>query len=495
MRLEENRFKTIKKRRGEVMTNLSPEQQQDKGLIRKLVFEKSLKDDVYLTEEEKEQIFKRALNRYFLLYKIGKKNNNTCVEAVHSQMANDGEIWNILRTQEKWKYLDRKEVLKKVQELHKKIVNQGYPKKRVEPIIKELKQTYRDDELATTILSLKNIFEDYVGVLAQETAIDSGASCLVARKTRRILDANRVPSSRKIKVKSRLEFGYGLHLAEYLFLQKIFKEALGQKEMGEVEKPFLHIALHGKSDKPGDAGDIIIGNALRDGKMPCNPQIARWFSEKLNKKIKERDIRKQEGACYTSGVAIEGDRFCGSIVHCNRRYGRGDFEGMPLGENYQYIQVELSPLIRQNYFNDLKGVLNEVLQEFQEQFANKEVFEEFLRANTTEEDLNRLEGKMYYRDGLQESEEVGDGQIAMSGSLRRAFAGGLKIGDTVYIYNADNSGDKEKSKRKIALKVVSDKIKNRSEEQKVGYRKPAINLDTIKNLGGRNMDIVVEKKM
>ncbi len=139
MTLEQNRFEKIKKRRGKIMTNLSPEQQRDKGLIRKLVFEKSLKDDSNLSEEEQEIIFERALNRYFVIHQIGEKNNNTCVDATHNQMVNDGEVWNVLQGQEKWKHLDRRQVLEKVQELQKKIINHGYPKKKSWTYCKKIK--------------------------------------------------------------------------------------------------------------------------------------------------------------------------------------------------------------------------------------------------------------------------------------------------------------------------------------------------------------------
>lgn len=56
----------------------------------------------------------------------------------------------------------------------------------------------------------------------------------------------------------------------------------------------MHIFLHGKTNKTDDAGDIIISNTIRNGKMPCDPQIARWFSDKLNDKIQAAEITKKK---------------------------------------------------------------------------------------------------------------------------------------------------------------------------------------------------------
>ena len=489
--LEKGRFQTIRKRREKILDRLSLEQKLDKGLIRKLLFEESLKGDAGLSPEAKEKIFNRALNRYFLLHKIGEKGNNTCLEAIHGQLANEGEIWNILSTQEKWKNLRREDVFRKARELQEKIIANGYPTKRVGPIIKELKQAYRNDKLALAILNLKIIFEDHTASLTQDVAEENEASYLVARKHRRILDPNREPNSRKMRTKERLEFGHGLHLAEYLFLQKVFKKTLGQEQVGEVEKPFLHISLHGKSDRPEDVGEIIIGNALRDGKMPCHPQIASWFAEELNKRIKESDIKKKDGEYFQAGVAIEGQRWCGHIVHCHRRYGLGNFKGIPLGENYQYIQMEMSPSLRQDYYDQLKNILVEILHEFTRKFSDKKPLAIFLQENLTEVDKNRLEGKLYYQDGLQETEEVKEKEIALGASLRRAFPGGLKKGDSVYVYNA---GSKD-SENRLILQVVSAKAKNRSEEEKIGFRRPAINSTTSKKFQQGNKEIIIEKKI
>jgi len=299
--------------------------------------------------------------------------------------------------------------------------------------------------LAIAILSLKNVFEDYIGLLAQDVAINSGASCLLARKTRRVLDANRVPNSRKIKIKNRLEFGHGLYLAEYLFLQKIFKETLGQEEAGEVEKPFLHISLHGKSNKPDDVGDVIVSNALRHGKMPCDPQIARWFSGELNRKIKEKGVKKKDGSYYTSGVAIEGERFCGNVVQSDRRYGRDDFKGISLGENYQYVQVELSPFIRQNYLPELQNIIGEILTDFKKNFSTANQLDEFLKKNQTVEDEHRLNSEMYLNIKQVNDDEIRSGEILLSKNYRDALS--VEIGDSILVDGVEYlvvGADKEK---------------------------------------------------
>ncbi len=135
--------------------------------------------------------------------------------------------------------------------------------------------------------------------------------------------------------------------------------------------------------------------------------------------------------------------------------------------------------------------MSKILTEFQEQFSDKEALQEYLNNpdNTTDEDRFRMEGKLYYKEGLQTSDEVSPGEIAMSASLRRAFAGGLKLGEVVYVYNQDNPS------AKVALTVKPALTKNREEENKVGYRQPAINTEDINNIANGNRKIIIEKKV
>ena len=471
---EEGRFMEIKNRRKDVVENLPTNQQEDKGLIRREVEKISASGDIELSEKRKKEILDRALNRYMLVHHIGEEGNNTCIDSVHASMANTGEIINILKTRDDWDELtddgNVAMVINKEVEINKDIL-QSFEggQYRIGTIVKELcnSDKYKNDKLAKAILRVKNLHEDYVGALANNVAVNIDSSGFVARFARRYLDANRLPAGRKIKKQNRVEFGKGYHLTQYCFLQEIFKEALEQEEEGEVQQPFLHVSLHGKSNKSGDVGDVIISNAVRDGKMPCDPQIARWFSDKLNNKMRDAEItKKKDGSYYTSGVSIEGCRFCGNVVHSDRRFGKKDFEGMKLGKNYQFIQVELSPFIRKNYFPKLQKILSEILKEFQEEFSNIDSFQDFLKQNETEEDRQRLEGKLYIE--VVKFDDVPEGVIQLSSNFRDAL--GVNIGDSVLI-------DDE---RFIVGEITKDKI---------NVRKPIVSSNS--NVSGK---VVVDKE-
>ena len=153
--------------------------------------------------------------------------------------------------------------------------------------------------------------------------------------------------------------------------------------------------------------------------------------------------------------------------------------------------MEISPFLRQDYYDQLKNILAEILREFTRKFSDKKFLAIFLQENLTEVDENRLEGKLYYQDGLQETEEVGERKIALGASLRRAFPGKLKTGDLVYVYNAGS----EDSANRLILQVVPAKVKNRSEKEKIGVRRPAINPAISKKFQQGNRKIVIEKKV
>lgn len=134
---------------------------------------------------------------------------------------------------------------------------------------------------------------------------------------------------------------------------------------------------------------------------------------------------------YISGVAIEGDRFCGNVVHCDRRFGKNDFDGMKLGENYQFVQVELSPFIRKNYLPELQKIFSEILKEFKEEFSNVDSFQDFLSRNETEKDRYKLKGKVYIK--IAKFDDVSEGAVQMSSNFRDALD--VSIGDNVLINN------------------------------------------------------------
>lgn len=455
--MKEGRFEIIKNRRKDVVEKISDDKRKDRGLIRREVLKLSQREDNNLSSKEKQEIIDRMISRHMEVHHIGEKGNNTCVDSLHSQVANTGEILNILRKRGDFGDIDKSIIIDLESRINTKIMRQ-FPQKRVSEIVEEILQEgeFKNDKLSRVILKIKKLYEDYTGELAVNSAIKSESSYFIARFSRRYLDANRPLNARKIKKYLRVEFGQGQHLAQYYLLQRIFRETLGQEKEGEVEKPFLHISLHGKSDKPDDVGDVMIANGLKKGMMPCDPQIARWFEKRLNEKMKKNN----DGDYFSAGVSREGQRFCGNVIHCERRFGNDFLK--PLGKNYQFIQVEISPKLRAQHFEKLSEILAEILKEFNEQFRDKGQLETFLKSNKSKEDDIRLEGKLYSKIGFDEN--ILSGKILMGASHRMALD--VNIGDKVLV-------DGEEF-------IVDKMTKN-----KISFRQPFI--------GGNNMDMVNKK--
>ncbi len=446
--MQEGRFEIIKSRREKVLKDMPADEKKDTGLVRLKVFELSRELDDNLPEEEKKEIIDRMINRHIAEYEIGERGRNFCVDAIHSQVANTGEILNILHNRGDYTKEDNQRIIALEEKINAEIAKRC-SQKRMDVVIGEMlnEEEYKGDKLARIILQIKRLHEDYTGELTTDVATQSSGSYFIARFVRRYLDANRPAESRKIKKQSRIEFGHGYQFAQYYLLQRMFKETIGQEKEGEAKKPFLHISLHGKTDKSGDVGDVILANGLKYGKMPCDPQIARWFAERFNAKMRERNIKDEEsGEFFSAGVSKEGQRFCGNSVHCERRFGSNLLK--PLGENYQFIQVELSPKLRTKHFSETKEILAEILEEFSAQFKEENQLREFLEKSKTKEDEYRLNGKMYC--DVHFDKNIPSENILMSASQRMVL--GVKVGEEVIV----------NGKIFIVHKMPKEKIKSRN---------------------------------
>ncbi len=268
-----------------------------------------------------------------------------------------------------------------------------------------------------------------------------------------------------------------LNQAIKLYQKKIVE--ILQKEMKE-EKPFLHtVVSEGRKEYTTEDGKpiIIISGGMRNGRLPADPRVLRWFTEQLQNKLDAENIESKVK------INQEGKPLCGAVVHTGRRE--------TLGNLYQFIKVKVpTRLLKDSIIIDK---IAQILVEFSERHPDQESFNDFLKANTTLEDVIRLEGKMYFENGLQESEEIAESEVAMSGNLRRALF--LQVGDRVKVFEA---GSQDSDNRKgVFLKVIPAKIKdkngdNRPEEDRVGYRLPAVSQEALKNFGG-NKKIVIEK--
>jgi len=425
--MKEGRFGEIRKIRNEVVSSLPEEKKSDVGLIRKEVFKKDRDLNKNVSIEDKNEVLERSINKYIKDFKIGRSGSNGCIEALHSQMANYGEIMKVLRKKEI--SCSRDQVAEKEAFVRKQLEENS--DKSVFVILKKmLEQAEEDgDDILAAIVGLKRVHEEKTGNIAKHAADTSDSSLIIPRRSRMTVDPNRIVSDRIINKKREAEeYGDGFHLAYYHSLQKIFQECLDQDEEGMVEKPFLHISLHGKGEVKTD-GDIVVANGMRKGKLPCEPEIARWIKEEMEENFRIFGLEKDEQTSYTINVVEEGQKYCGNQIQVDRRFGLNGHK--PLGGNYQYIQIELSLSVRNKYQEELGQIFADIIEKFRKNFPNEESLKEYIRDNRTDKDDKRRRGVMVkdakFIDGLEKD------RILLNKSHRSAL--NVQVGEKVLVNN------------------------------------------------------------
>jgi len=247
---------------------------------------------------------------------------------------------------------------------------------------------------------------------------------------------------------------------------KAYQTKIIENIMSEMEnnKPFLHMAISER--RQGKDNEIIIAGGMRNKSFPADPRILKWFKQKLEQKLLKHKIENVQVK-----IAIEGESVCGSSVHVARRKYLGDL--------YQFVKTKVPTVLLKD--RKIIAAIAEIARDFHNEFPDEQSLQEYLEKNTTEEDKIRLEGKMYFSNGLQRSEEVSNNKIAMSRSLRKAL--GVKKGEEIVVYHNPEV--------KYVLEVIpAFTSKDSFDKEKIGWRVPAINIDA---LNGKS--VVIEKEV
>lgn len=378
----------------------------------------------------------RGINRYFETAEMGEIDIPVCIDAVHAKPPTPSTIVTILV--EKYPDFTRDEVARIVNDVKKQRTD---GKKKAE-IVENMPNI--DREIAGDATSLFSRFETRTEEIAKGAAKESGSALLLPRKSRLYVDLNREETSGKtIKGEQTVEFSEGALWAEYYFLLAATDSKNILYETNELKEPFLHLSLHGMVEKEGRA-DIILANGMKEGQLPCDPRVARWVMEELNRALVELGAIDNEGnPRYHIEVAEEGHALCGSTINVKRRYGNGD--QIALGELYQYIQIETALDLRKKDGDLLQAALAMVASRFAERFKNAEAINEL---PLTEADRHRMVGELFIEDvGIDD--RIHQGKVGMSDSFRRALRVG--VGDVVLVNGNEMT----------VAKVFEDKIKER----------------------------------
>lgn len=181
----------------------------------------------------------------------------------------------------------------------------------------------------------------HTGAIARQVANRTGASAILSRVSRDVMDLNR----------PRGRFNYPAVDQYRQTIRQILQKQGLLNEAYKLEAPFLHISLHGMQDCWNR--DLEIGTGYGHY---CAPAIKQWFVQQV--------------AAVTHHYGVD-DIFPGytfrSVLRDGDLYSATDFMGF--GENYHAIQLEVSRSWREHHSGFLVAFLGDTIQAFQQQFA------------------------------------------------------------------------------------------------------------------------------
>jgi hypothetical protein len=226
-----------------------------------------------------------------------------------------------------------------------------------EQFMNEAAKDLQENKLKLAMLKIMAGSDIYVSELA--VAIAGGehnyTNPAVSRKTD---DPNKEPGNRIIKkLTKRLESGHGGALAQHYVLQQIMEN---NKNTAGVKDNFYHVTLLERDSRE----PFTIGIASHDGELPWDITVAGYIITELKVRLQKAGVTKKNGKEYE--VVRGGDKgnaFKGAKVNVDRRFGKGKFKGMGLGEKYNSIQLAIPSLAIKNHGDKIAKILKEILQE------------------------------------------------------------------------------------------------------------------------------------
>lgn len=182
--------------------------------------------------------------------------------------------------------------------------------------------------------------DDYTNFIVEGVIRNTNCSGLVAITSRTIADLNRPinPQNQEAVLEYRAAITEIVTRLELL------------DDNNEIQRPYLHIAVHGMKDRPNK--DIEIGT--RNGEL-CNSKVKSWFIDKMREKMDYR--------------IVVDDVFVGDKSLSFHRYGDPssiNYKGF--GENYNIFQVEISKQLRDNHLGKLIDMFSSIIEDFKQEF-------------------------------------------------------------------------------------------------------------------------------
>jgi len=419
------RIGTIRETRNEVLQNLPEEQKDDEGEIRKRISEILMEKDKTLSQEEREAIAKRAINRHIAKFEIGTPEIKGHLEALHAVPPTIGLIIKLV--QREYPDMSREQIIELDQSIENEIDASQikFPELLRSEIINEILEKNPTPQ-KQTILEIKKIFDERTGPIAATAARHSKSSLLIPRYSRLVVDMNRPIDNREIsKKQSALEYGLGAKEVYWEVLRKLTGNACEVDQKDEITNPYLVLSIHGKVSKK--TTDFVIANGLKNGEMACDPQIARWLEEKLKQKIREKNIVADGAELATVHIAEEGEKFSGDSHLIDYRYGDKKHHGF--GQLLQIAQLEIDRRVRKASSEKISETLAEILQEFSSEFKDRACLTKFIIEHTSPEDHDRKQGVILVETAHHSS--ILEGEIGLRLGLRKAL--GVKPGDMVIV--------------------------------------------------------------
>lgn len=194
---------------------------------------------------------------------------------------------------------------------------------------------------------------------------------LIATKPRVFTDINHLPNNVPTSLRSEgvlfsREYNINAVKAQRDLTKRVLKQHHNLDEKGKAINPYLAIYIHGKSDARGS--DFEIGAKQRDGKGPIDPLLAFWIADKLREKTAQKNIKNKNGDRPSVNVVAYGGSYSGSPALTRMRYGDNVLGFKGLGENFHALQLECGRFIRDHHASALSEVLDEVLEDFNNEF-------------------------------------------------------------------------------------------------------------------------------
>jgi hypothetical protein len=260
-------------------------------------------------------------------------------------------------------------------------------------------------------------FDENTDIIAKEVSNN-----LVFNKNRFWTDVNRLNHGQGTSLKSERawtrEFNLNAIKAQRDSIALHARENELLDEHDQFISPYLSIELHGKGNKRGR--DIEFGIKEVEGRGPINPHLACWIADVLRNKCRENNFVDENNNLPEINLKTLRGPYSGSYSLTRLRHGDELFDFNGFGENFNALQFECAPWVREKDNKLFGRILNEILEEFTNTFKNAEdVFAlESVYGEMYEQKKIAERIEMFSSDRVLLTDDIEKGEIRLSKSIR-----------------------------------------------------------------------------